>query len=164
MVRSGAAKSLALPGRKQATATKLSIYSTHSPRSSIHFLVSCSNFCKTLKKKIRISSVQPGLLGSNDLHVGRKMAIFQLFFRSREQVVVGRGQVRRIGWVIKILETQTCYEAHEQTPLSKDTITPSYDIGNLVGLRIYRHQLVCNLQCAVYCIVSHIVPNGNKIC
>jgi len=32
------------------------------------------------------------------------MAIFQLFFQSREQVVVWRGQIRRIGWVIKTLE------------------------------------------------------------
>jgi len=44
-------KSLARPGRKQATAKKLGIYSTYSPRSSIHFLVLCSNFCKPLKKK-----------------------------------------------------------------------------------------------------------------
>ena len=36
----GADKSLARPGRKQATATKLRIYSTYSPRSSIHFLAS----------------------------------------------------------------------------------------------------------------------------
>ena len=49
-VRGGADKSLARPGRKQATATKLGIYSTHSPRSSTHFLVRCSNFCKPLKK------------------------------------------------------------------------------------------------------------------
>ena len=28
------------------------------------------------------------------------------FFRSREQVVVRRGQIRRIGWVIKTLEAQ----------------------------------------------------------
>ena len=34
------------------------------------------------------------------------MATFQLFFQSREQVVVRRGQIRRIGWVIKILEAQ----------------------------------------------------------
>ena len=47
----GADKSLARPGRKQATATKLGIYSTHFPRSSIHFLARCSNFCKPLKKK-----------------------------------------------------------------------------------------------------------------
>jgi len=46
----GADKSLARPGRKQATATKLGIYSTQSPRSSIHFLARCSNFCKPLKK------------------------------------------------------------------------------------------------------------------
>jgi len=46
----GADKSLARPGRKQATATKLGIYSTYSPRSSIHFLAHCSNFCNLLKK------------------------------------------------------------------------------------------------------------------
>jgi hypothetical protein len=51
-IRGGADKSLARPGRKQATATKLDIYSTYSPRSSIHFLARCSNFCKQLKKKI----------------------------------------------------------------------------------------------------------------
>jgi hypothetical protein len=49
----GADKSLARPGRKQATATKLGVYSTHSPRSSINFLARCSNFCKPLKKKSR---------------------------------------------------------------------------------------------------------------
>jgi len=73
-------KSLARQGRKQATATKLGIYSTHSPRSSVHFLARCSNFCKPLKKKFWNLSVQPGLRGSNDFHVGRNMATFQLFF------------------------------------------------------------------------------------
>jgi len=34
------------------------------------------------------------------------MANFQLFFQSREQVVVRRGQIQRIGWVIKTLEAQ----------------------------------------------------------
>ena len=104
-IRVGAGKSLARPGRKQAAATKLGIYSTYSPRSSVHFLAGCSNFCKSLKKFRRLS-VQPGLRGSNDLHVRRKMATFQLFFQSRKQVVVRRGQIRRIGWVIKALEAQ----------------------------------------------------------
>ena len=36
----------------------------------------------------------------------RKMANIQLFFQSREQVVVRRGQIRRIGWVIKKLEAK----------------------------------------------------------
>ena len=31
---------------------------------------------------------------------------FNCFFQSREQVVVWRGQIRRIGWVIKTLEAQ----------------------------------------------------------
>ena len=46
----GADKSLARPGRKQATANKFGLYSTHSPRSSIHFLTRCSNFRNPLKK------------------------------------------------------------------------------------------------------------------
>jgi len=49
IIREGAAKSLARSGRKQATATKLGIYSTYSPWSLIHFLVHCPTFCKTLK-------------------------------------------------------------------------------------------------------------------
>ena len=34
------------------------------------------------------------------------MAPFQLLFQSREKAVVRRGQIRRIGWVIKTLEAQ----------------------------------------------------------
>jgi hypothetical protein len=49
-LRGGADKSLARTGRKQTTATKLRIYSTYSPRSSINFLACCSNFCKSLKQ------------------------------------------------------------------------------------------------------------------
>jgi len=50
LVRRGARKFLARPGKKQATAAKHGIYSTYSPRSKIHFLASCSNFCKPFKK------------------------------------------------------------------------------------------------------------------
>ena len=56
-------KSLARPGRKKLQRPN-------------------SNFCKLLKKKkIRKLSVQPGLHGSNHLHVGRKLATFELFFQ-----------------------------------------------------------------------------------
>ena len=59
----GADKSLAQPEEKQATATKLlSLQAT--------------------QKHFRMLSVQPGLRGSNDLRVGRKMATFPLFFQS----------------------------------------------------------------------------------
>ena len=34
------------------------------------------------------------------------MATFQLFFQSREQVVVRQGQIQRIGWMIKTSEAQ----------------------------------------------------------
>jgi len=84
-VRGGADKFLAGLERKQATATKLGIYATYSPRSPIHVLDRCSNFCMPLlKKKIGNLSVQPGLRGSNDLRVGRKMANFQVFFSVQE--------------------------------------------------------------------------------
>ena len=81
-VRGGTNKSLPRPGRKQATATKLGIYSTYYPRSSKHFVALCYSFCKPLKKKFRMLSGQPGLRGSNGLGVGRKMATFQFFFFS----------------------------------------------------------------------------------
>ena len=106
-IRGAADKSLTQPGRKQATVTKLGIYSTYSPQSSIHFLTRCSNICKPFKKKFRRLSIQPGLCCSNDLHVGQKTATFQLFFQSREHVVVWPGQIWRIGWAIKTLEAQT---------------------------------------------------------
>ena len=51
-------------------------------------------------------SAQPGLRGSNDRRVGRKMVTFQLFFQSSEQVVVWGDQIQRIDWVVKTLEAQ----------------------------------------------------------
>ena len=57
-------------------------------------------------KKIRRLSVQPGLRCSNDLCVVRKMATFLLLFQSTEKVVVRRGQIRRIGWVINTMEAK----------------------------------------------------------
>jgi len=49
-IRGGVDKSLVRPGRKEAIVTKLGIYSTHSPWSSINFFARCSNFCKPLRK------------------------------------------------------------------------------------------------------------------
>ena len=51
-------------------------------------------------------TVQPGLRGSNDFSDGKKWRPFNFFFQSREQEVVQRGQIRRIGWEIKTLEAQ----------------------------------------------------------
>ena len=78
-------------------------------------------------------SVQTDIRGSNDFCVGRNMGAFLLFFQSRELVelvVVRRVQIRRIGWVIKILEAQVgqfllgckcpvsrCVVVQEQDPL-----------------------------------------------
>jgi len=96
----GADKSLARPGRKQTTATNLGIYSSYSPQSSILFLVHCSNFCKLLTKNSE--SCPSNQVSASD----EKWWNLNYFFQSREQVVVRRGQIRRIGWVIKTLEDQ----------------------------------------------------------
>ena len=103
----GADKSLAQPGRKKATATKLGIYSTYSPRSSIHFLARCSNFCKPFKKNSEICPSRQISAAAMTTASDEKWRTFnRFFFQSREQVVDRRGQIRRIGWVIKILEAQ----------------------------------------------------------
>jgi len=85
------------------------------------------------KKKTRRLSIQPGLCGSNDLHVGRKMATFQLFFQSREQVVVQWGQIQRIGWVIKTLEAQAGqFLLGCKCPLSQGIVVLQHDpLGDL---------------------------------
>jgi len=103
----GADKSLARPGRKQATATKLRIYSTYSPWSSIHFLARCSNFCKPLKKKNSEGCLSnqvstAAMTSASD----EKWGPFKCFFQSSEQVVVWWGQIQRIRWVIKTLEAK----------------------------------------------------------
>jgi len=106
-IRRGDDKSVARPERKQATADKLGIYSTYSPRSSIHFLARCSNFCKPLNKKKseRRPSNQVSAAAMTSA-LDEKWQPFNCFFQSKEQVVVRQGQIRRIGWVIKTLEAQ----------------------------------------------------------
>jgi len=137
-----AGKSLARPGRKQTTATKLGIYSTYSPRNSIHFLARCSNFC------IQNLSVQPGLHGSNDLRVERKMTTFQLFFQSREQVAVQRGQIRRIGWVIKTLEAQVSHFLLGcKCPVSRGIfLQEQYPLGDLLAEVFVQNVVQANQQ------------------
>ena len=78
-------------------------------------------------------SVQPSLRDSNDLHVGQKMANFQLCFQSREQVVVRRGQIQRMGWVNKALEAQVGQFILDcKRPVSRSIVVQEQDaLGDL---------------------------------
>jgi len=59
---------------------------------------------------------------------GEKMVTFQLFFQSREQVVVRRGQIRRIGWVVKTLEVQVGqFLLGCKCPVSRDMVVQEQD-------------------------------------
>ena len=78
-LRGVADNSIARPGRKPTTTTKLWIYPIYSLRNSIRFLVRFSGFDKPLNK-FRILSVEPGDRGIIDLRVGRKMANFLLLY------------------------------------------------------------------------------------
>ena len=148
LLRGGADKCLARPGRKQATATKLGIYSTYSPRISMQFLARCSNFCKPLKNKFRRLSVQPGLRGSNDLRVGKKWQTFNCFYQSKEQVVVRRGQIRRIGWVIKKMEAQVSqFLLGCECQLSRDIVVQEQDLlGDFPGAFFLQNVLQLHQQ------------------
>ena len=105
-VLGGADKSLARPGRKQATATKLGIYLTHSPQSLVHFLAHCYNFCKPLKKNSEACPSNHIYAAAMTSTSDEKWRPFNCFFHSREQVVVQWGQIQSIGWVSKTLEAQ----------------------------------------------------------
>jgi len=57
-----------------------------------------------------------------------KKANFQLIFQSREQVVDRRGQIRRIGWVIKRLEAQVGHFLIGcKCPVSRDIVVQDQD-------------------------------------
>ena len=145
-IRGCADKYLARPGRKQATATKLGIYSTYSPRSSIHFLARFSNFCKPPKKIQRMLSVQPGLRGSKNLCIRRKMMTFHLFYQSRKQVVVRRGQFRIIEWVIKTMEAQVGqFLLGCKCPVSRSIVVQEQDpLGDLHASRRFSFKMSFN--------------------
>jgi len=85
--------------------TKLGIYSTYSPRSSIHFLARCSNFWKPFKKNSKRCPSNQVSAAAMTSASDKKWRPFT-FFQSREQVVVRRGQIGRVGWVIKKLKAQ----------------------------------------------------------
>ena len=134
------------------------LYPSKSDLATIHppvqwvlgnILARCTNFCKPLKKKKNRSlSVQPGLRGSNDLCVGRKMATSQISFQSREQVVVRRGQIRKIGWVIKILEDQVGqFLLGCKWPVSRRIVTYEQDhLGDLPAAFLVQNILQLHQQ------------------
>ena len=64
------------------------------------------------------------------------MATFQLYFQSREQMVVRRGQIRRLGWVINTLEAQVAqFLLGCKCPVSRGIVVQEQDIlGDLPAM------------------------------
>ena len=89
-------------------------------------------------------SVQPNLRGSNDLRVGKKNDDLSIvFFQSREQVVVRRGQIWRIGWVINTLEAQVCqFLLGCKCPVSRGIVVQEQDpLGDLPAVFFLQNAL-----------------------
>ena len=93
-------------------------------------------------------SVQQGLRGRNDLRAGRKMTTSQLFYQPKEQVVVRRGQIRRIGWVIKTLEAQVGqFRLGCKCPVSRGIVVQEQDpLGELTALFFLQNVLQLHQQ------------------
>jgi len=109
IIEGGPDKFLARSGRKQATATKLRIYLTYSPRSSVHFLARCSNLCKPLKKNqnvVRPTRSSRQQWSPRRTKNGELSIAFSVQRTGCSPTGVRRGHIRRIGWVIKTLEAQ----------------------------------------------------------
>jgi len=93
------------------------------------------------------------------------MATFQLFFHSREQVVVQWGQTRRIGWVTKTLEVQVgqfllgckCLVSQgivvqEQDPLGD--LPTGFFLQNVLQLHQERQIILCIDSLALWKIIN----------
>ena len=84
---------------------------------------------------------------------------FQLFFQSREQVVVRRGQIRRIGWMIKTLESQVGqFLLGCKCPVSRDIVVQEQDaLGELPAGLFLQHVLQLHQQRWVILHVDSLV-------
>jgi len=93
------------------------------------------------------------------------MATIQLFFQSREQVVVQRGQIRRIGWVINTLETQVGqFLLGCKCPVSRGIVVQEQDpfgdlpmaffLQNVLQLHQQRSVILCVDSLALWKIIS----------
>jgi len=109
----------------------------HIPHEAQYTYESVALTFASHSKKFRSLPVQPGLSGSNDLRVGRKMATFQLFFS-----VQGTGGsptgLRRIGWVIRTLEAQVGqFLLGCKCPVSRGVVVQEQDpLGDLLAAHV----------------------------
>ena len=86
------------------------------------------------------------------------MANFQLFLQFSEQVVVRRGQIRRIGWVIKTLEAQIGHFLLGcKCPVSRGIVVQEQDpLGDLPAAFFLQNVLQLHLQRYVILLVDSL--------
>jgi len=98
---------------------------------------------------------------------------FNCFFQSREQVVVRRGQIRRIGWVIKTLEAQVgqfllgckcpvsrSIVVQEQDPLGD--LPAAFFLQNVLQLHQQRWAILRVDSLALWKIINERMPSWSQ--
>ena len=100
----------------------------------MHFLTRCSDFCKPLKKNSEYCASNQVPVAAMTSASDEKLWTFNcFFFQSREQVVVRRGQIWRVGWIMKTMETQAGHFLLScKCPVSRDIVVQDQDpLGDL---------------------------------
>jgi len=145
-IRGGADKFLARPRKKQDTEIKLGIYSTYSPRSSIHFLARCSNFCKPLKKKFQKFVGPTGSQGAAMTSASdEKWRNFNCFFLVQGTGGSPTGPDRKTVWVIKTLEAQVDqFLLGCKCPVRRGIVVQEQDpLGEIPGAFFFKMSFNC---------------------
>jgi len=104
---------------------------------------------KKKRKKFRRMAVQPVSTVAMTSTSDEKWRPFNcFFFQSRKQVVVRRGQIQRIGWVIKILEAQVGqFLLGCKCPASRDIVVQEQDpLGDLPAAFFLKNVLQLHQQ------------------
>jgi len=112
----------------------------------MHFLTRCSDFCKPLKKNSEYCASNQVPVAAMTSASDEKLWTFNcFFFQSREQVVVRRGQIWRVGWIMKTMETQAGHFLLScKCPVSRDIVQEQDPLGEL--LAVFFHQNVLHLH------------------
>ena len=112
-------------------------------RHSYTSLKACFNFFKPLKQKLDGCSSNQVSAAAMTSASDEKWRPFNCFFQSREQVVVLRGRIRRIGWVIKKLEAQVGqFLLGCKCPASRGTFVQEQDtLGDLPAALFLQNSL-----------------------
>ena len=114
----------------------------------MHFLTRCSDFCKPLKKNSEYCASNQVPVAAMTSASDEKLWTFNcFFFQSREQVVVRRGQIWRVGFIMKKMETQAGHFLLGcKCPVSRDIVQEQDPLCELLAVFFLQNVLQLHQQ------------------